>query len=53
MPGGDKKWDPVAERDLCIAVFLGNSDNKIRFNWPKVVSIMEGLGYNFTKDAIS
>lgn len=54
MPGGDKKWDVAAERDLCVAVILGNQEtDRARYNWPKVHAFMDGLGYGFTRDAIS
>ncbi|CAM1503900.1 Fc.00g014910.m01.CDS01 [Cosmosporella sp. VM-42] len=54
MPGGDKKWDISAERDLCVAIILGNAENeRVRHNWPKIYSFMSQLGYGFTKDAIS
>lgn len=54
MPGGDKKWDISAERDLCLAIILGNAETeKPRHNWPRVHSFMGELGYDFTKDAIS
>ncbi|KAH6891129.1 hypothetical protein B0T10DRAFT_595275 [Thelonectria olida] len=54
MPVGEKKWDSNAERDLCLAVILGNQEGeRARHNWPKVHAIMSSLGHGFTKDAIS
>ncbi|POR34160.1 Uncharacterized protein TPAR_05654 [Tolypocladium paradoxum] len=53
MPAGDKKWDMAAERDLSVAIILANNEGKPSYNWPKVYSIMESIGYGFTKDAIS
>ncbi|KAF7559718.1 hypothetical protein G7046_g4428 [Stylonectria norvegica] len=54
MPGPEKKWDIVAERDLCVAIILGNQDgDRARHNWPNVHNVMDKLGYHFTKDAIS
>ncbi|KAJ4262666.1 hypothetical protein NW757_000918 [Fusarium falciforme] len=54
MPPAEKKWDANAERDLCVAVIMGAQDgDRMRYNWPKVHSAMEALGYSFTKDAIS
>ncbi|KAJ4316439.1 hypothetical protein N0V84_007877 [Fusarium piperis] len=54
MPPAEKKWDANAERDLCVAVIMGAQDGeRMRYNWPKVHSAMEALGYSFTKDAIS
>lgn len=54
MPPTEKKWDANAERDLCVAIIMGAQDGeRMRYNWPKVHSSMEALGYGFTKDAIS
>ncbi|RGP66838.1 hypothetical protein FLONG3_8710 [Fusarium longipes] len=54
MPPTEKKWDANAERDLCVAIIMGAQDGeRMRYNWPKVHSSMETLGYSFTKDAIS
>ncbi|KIL91669.1 hypothetical protein FAVG1_05286 [Fusarium avenaceum] len=54
MPPAEKKWDANAERDLCVAIIMGSADgDRLRYNWPKVHSSMESLGYSFTKDAIS
>ncbi|CEI69795.1 unnamed protein product [Fusarium venenatum] len=54
MPPAEKKWDANAERDLCVAIIMGAQDGeRMRYNWPKVHSSMESLGYSFTKDAIS
>ena len=54
MAGGDKKWDISTERDLCVAIILGNAENdRVRHNWPKIFAFMSQLGYGFTKDAIS
>ncbi|KAM0427327.1 hypothetical protein ACHAPT_007762 [Fusarium lateritium] len=54
MPPAEKKWDANAERDLCVAVIMGAQEgDRMRYNWPKVHSAMEALGYSFTKDAIS
>jgi hypothetical protein len=54
MAPHDKKWDDSAERDLCVAIILGNQDNtKGRQNWPRIAEIMDGLGYSFSKDAMS
>ncbi|KAM0343729.1 hypothetical protein ACHAPU_008320 [Fusarium lateritium] len=54
MPPTEKKWDPNAERDLCVAIIMGAADGeRMRYNWPKVHNSMETLGYSFTKDAIS
>jgi hypothetical protein len=54
MPPAEKKWDANAERDLCVAIIMGSADgDRLRYNWPKVHSSMETLGYSFTKDAIS
>ncbi|KAM0191988.1 hypothetical protein ACHAPA_003071 [Fusarium lateritium] len=54
MPPAEKKWDANAERDLCVAIIMGSADgDRLRYNWPKVHSSMEALGYSFTKDAIS
>ncbi|KAF5018880.1 hypothetical protein F66182_9128 [Fusarium sp. NRRL 66182] len=54
MPPADKKWDANAERDLCVAVIMGAMDgDRMRYNWSKVHSSMEALGYAFTKEAIS
>ncbi|KAH6955169.1 hypothetical protein HG530_015854 [Fusarium avenaceum] len=54
MPPAEKKWDANAERDLCVAIIIGSADgDRLRYNWPKVHSSMESLGYSFTKDAIS
>ncbi|KAH7192330.1 uncharacterized protein B0J16DRAFT_411060 [Fusarium flagelliforme] len=54
MPPAEKKWDANAERDLCVAIIMGAQDGeRMRYNWPKVHSSMEALGYGFTKDAIS
>ncbi|KAL6809039.1 hypothetical protein GGI42DRAFT_350524 [Trichoderma sp. SZMC 28013] len=50
----EKKWDDSAERDLCVAIIMGNQDGtKTRYNWPRVEEIMNGLGHTFTKDAMS
>ncbi|KAL6698926.1 hypothetical protein J3F84DRAFT_405857 [Trichoderma pleuroticola] len=50
----EKKWDDSAERDLCVAIIMGNQDGtKARYNWPRVEEIMTGLGHAFTKDAMS
>ncbi|KAI5466911.1 hypothetical protein BGZ63DRAFT_430327 [Mariannaea sp. PMI_226] len=54
MPGADKKWDSNAERDLCLAIIMGNQESeKARHNWPRVHTLMTNLGHSFTKDAIS
>ncbi|KAM0247367.1 hypothetical protein ACHAQJ_009875 [Trichoderma viride] len=54
MAPQDKKWDDSAERDLCVALILGNQETgKSRLNWPRTAEIMDGLGYSFTKDAMS
>lgn len=54
MPATDKKWDAAAERDLCVAIIMGNQEtDRVRYNWAKVHSLMEGYGYPFSKDAIS
>ncbi|KAH6610226.1 hypothetical protein Trco_000246 [Trichoderma cornu-damae] len=54
MAPQDKKWDDSAERDLCVAIILGNQDpGKSRHNWPRIAEIMGSLGYSFTKDAMS
>ncbi|RGP64146.1 hypothetical protein FSPOR_8164 [Fusarium sporotrichioides] len=54
MPPAEKKWDANAERDLCVAIIMGAQDGeRMRYNWPKVHSSMESLGYSFTKEAIS
>ncbi|KAL4723296.1 hypothetical protein ACLX1H_009786 [Fusarium chlamydosporum] len=54
MPPTEKKWDANAERDLCVAIIMGAQDGeRMRYNWPKVHSSMEALGYSFTKEAIS
>ncbi|RFU80945.1 hypothetical protein TARUN_1230 [Trichoderma arundinaceum] len=54
MAPQDKKWDDSAERDLCVAIILGNQElAKGRHNWPRISEIMTSLGYSFTKDAMS
>ncbi|KAK5997102.1 hypothetical protein PT974_02454 [Cladobotryum mycophilum] len=54
MAPQDKKWDDAAERDLCVAIIQGNQDgDRARYNWGKICEIMQGLGYAFTKDAMS
>jgi hypothetical protein len=54
MPETSKKWDVAAERDLCMAMIVGNQNSeRIKYNWPAVHAFMTTLGYNFTKDAIS
>ncbi|KAF7542870.1 hypothetical protein G7Z17_g11207 [Cylindrodendrum hubeiense] len=54
MPGNEKRWHANAERDLCLAIILGNQEtDRARHNWPKVHSIMNDLDYTFTQDAIS
>ncbi|KAF4961463.1 hypothetical protein FSARC_10172 [Fusarium sarcochroum] len=54
MPPAEKKWDSNAERDLCVAIIMGAQEgDRMRYNWPKVHSSMQALGYPFTKDAIS
>ncbi|TQW09198.1 hypothetical protein IF2G_03629 [Cordyceps javanica] len=49
--GAAKKWDGNAERDLCVAMLMGNSPDgeKIRASWAAVHGIMNSLGYDFTK----
>ncbi|KOS20517.1 hypothetical protein ESCO_005412 [Escovopsis weberi] len=50
----EMKWNPKAELDLCAAILLGNQDGeRVRPNWAKVSSIMEDLGYEFSKDAMA
>ncbi|KAL7963596.1 hypothetical protein V8C34DRAFT_300102 [Trichoderma compactum] len=50
----EKKWDDSAERDLCLAIIMGNQDGtKPRYNWPRVEEIMTSLGHTFTKDAMT
>ncbi|KAH7154984.1 hypothetical protein B0J13DRAFT_672094 [Dactylonectria estremocensis] len=54
MPGNEKRWHANAERDLCLAIILGNQETeRPRHNWPKVHAILNDLGYTFTQDAIS
>ncbi|PHH70003.1 hypothetical protein CDD80_6319 [Ophiocordyceps camponoti-rufipedis] len=54
MAPGEKKWDAAAERDLCIALFYAaNEGGRVTTNWPVVSTIMERLGYTFTKEALS
>ncbi|KAH7015276.1 hypothetical protein EDB80DRAFT_707522 [Ilyonectria destructans] len=54
MPGNEKRWHANAERDLCLAIILGNQEtDRARHNWPKVHAIMNDLNYHFTQDAIS
>ena len=53
MAAGDKKWDAAAERDLCVAIIMGNQEGRTNYNWPKVHAFLTKLGYKFTKDAIS
>ncbi|KAL7937482.1 hypothetical protein V8C35DRAFT_331231 [Trichoderma chlorosporum] len=54
MAPAEKKWDDTAERDLCVAMIQASQDGtKVRYNWPKVEDIMNGLGYSFTRDAMS
>ncbi|KAL7795248.1 hypothetical protein V8C37DRAFT_48323 [Trichoderma ceciliae] len=54
MAPQDKKWDDSAERDLCVAIILGNQElAKGRHNWPRISEIMNSLGYSFSKDAMS
>ncbi|KAH0494337.1 hypothetical protein TgHK011_000959 [Trichoderma gracile] len=50
MAPQEKKWTDAAERDLCVAIIYGNPG---RYDWPRITTIMEGLGYTFTKDAMS
>ncbi|KAJ6780563.1 hypothetical protein PWT90_10038 [Aphanocladium album] len=52
--GGVKKWDGIAERDLSLAIIMGNSGDtdKVRIDWNKTHSLMISLGYDFTKDAM-
>ncbi len=52
MAAGDKKWDAAAERDLCVAIIMGNQEGRTNYNWPKVHAFLTKLGYKFTKDAI-
>ena len=51
MAAGDKKWDAAAERDLCVAIIMGNQEGRTNYNWPKVHAFLTKLGYKFTKDA--
>ncbi|KAJ6441955.1 C-myc promoter-binding protein [Purpureocillium lavendulum] len=53
MAVGEKKWDAAAERDLCVAIIMGNQEGRTNYNWPKVHAFLTQLGYKFTKDAIS
>ncbi|KAH7157066.1 hypothetical protein EDB81DRAFT_945425 [Dactylonectria macrodidyma] len=54
MPGNEKRWHANAERDLCLAIILGNQETeRPRHNWPRVHAILNDLGYSFTQDAIS
>ncbi|UNI20058.1 hypothetical protein JDV02_006185 [Purpureocillium takamizusanense] len=53
MAAGEKKWDAAAERDLCVAIIMGNQEGRTNYNWPKVHAFLTKLGYKFTKDAIS
>ncbi|KAL6871148.1 hypothetical protein J3F83DRAFT_772870 [Trichoderma novae-zelandiae] len=50
MAPQEKKWTDAAERDLCVAIIYGNQG---RHDWPRITGIMDGLGYTFTKDAMS
>ncbi|ETS06588.1 hypothetical protein M419DRAFT_4857 [Trichoderma reesei RUT C-30] len=50
MAPQEKKWSDAAERDLCVAILYSNPS---RYDWSRVTTIMEGLGYVFTKDAMS
>ncbi|PTB67511.1 hypothetical protein BBK36DRAFT_1196923 [Trichoderma citrinoviride] len=50
MAPQEKKWTDAAERDLCMAILYGNQS---RYDWARVTKIMDGLGYDFTKDAMS
>ncbi|KAK1245313.1 hypothetical protein MKX08_004942 [Trichoderma sp. CBMAI-0020] len=54
MAPQEKKWDDAAERDLCISMIYCNTESgKVRQNWPRIEEVMKGLGYAFTKDAMS
>ncbi|KAH8131467.1 hypothetical protein FP744_10003652 [Trichoderma asperellum] len=53
MAPQDKKWDDSAERDLCVSMVYCNNEGKGRTNWPRIEEVMNGLGYSFTKDAMS
>lgn len=51
MPASERKWDANAQRDLCLAVIL-TSHNGRSHNWAQIHSLMDKMGYSFTKDAI-
>ncbi|KAM0486092.1 hypothetical protein ACHAPX_000794 [Trichoderma viride] len=54
MAPQEKKWDDSAERDLCMSMIYCNTESgKVRQNWPRIEEVMRGLGYTFTKDAMS
>lgn len=53
MGAGDKKWDSIAERDLCMAVIMASHEGRVTYNWAKTHAIMESIGHAFTKDAMS
>ncbi|KAF9877742.1 hypothetical protein CkaCkLH20_04877 [Colletotrichum karsti] len=44
------KWDAQAERQLCLAAHM--SDSNVKIDWAKTHEQMVGLGYNFTLDAM-
>lgn len=49
-----KKWNGDVERDLCLAMLIGNGGegDKGRNDWNMTHSVMTSLGYDFTKDAM-
>ncbi|KAM3457983.1 hypothetical protein MY3296_000633 [Beauveria thailandica] len=52
--GAVKRWDGNAERDLCLAMILGGTESdKFRPDWNTTHRMMNALGYDFTKDAMS
>ncbi len=53
--GAVKKWSGDAERDLCLAMLIGNGGegDKVRTDWTTTHNVMTALGYDFTKDAMS
>lgn len=50
MAPQEKKWTDAAERDLCVSIIYSHQS---RYDWSRVTTIMEGLGYTFTKDAMT
>uniref|UniRef100_A0A8H7TS94 Myb-like domain-containing protein n=1 Tax=Bionectria ochroleuca TaxID=29856 RepID=A0A8H7TS94_BIOOC len=53
MPGAEKKWGPLEERDLAMAVILTQHGERPKYDWVRIQEMMEAWGYTFSRDAIT